>query len=260
MMRNLSSQALWLCLPLLLLTAAILILPPVPQPPAYHQFADRSSCLGISHCLDTLSNLPFVLAGIAGLAFMLGRRGRQAFLDRRERLPYALFFCAVIAVGGASAYYHLAPDNERLMWDRVTVALALMAWFAAIVCERADIAWGRRLLPVLLLAGAGSAIYWGWSEGTGRGDLRAYGLTQLLPYIYVPLLLRLYPPRYDGDRGILGVLGLYLLALLCDFLDQPIAALTGSVGGHTLKHLIAAGAVCQVILGLYRRRPVWVGT
>lgn len=256
MMRNLSRRALWLSLPLLALVAASLSLPPLPQPPAYHRFADESLCLGIPHCQDTLSNLLFVLTGSAGLVFLASPPGQHAFLDRRERLPYLLFFWAVIAVGGASAYYHLAPDNGRLVWDRMAVALALMAWFAAIVCERADIAWGRRLLPPLLLFGVSSAAYWGWSEGTGHGDLRAYGLMQLLPFIYVPLLLRLYPPRYDGDRDVMLVWGLYLLALLCDFLDRPIAAANGVVSGHTLKHILAAGAVCQVIRGLHRRRPV----
>lgn len=257
MMRNLSRQVFWqgfwLCAPLLVLVMASLSLPPIPQPLAYHRFADESRCFGLSHCLDTLSNLPFVLAGAIGLAFLHGQPGKRAFFDRRERGPYRLFFLAVIAVGGASAYYHLAPDNERLVWDRVTVGAALMAWFAAIVCERVDVAWGRRLLPVLLAAGVGSAVYWGWSESMGRGDLRAYGVMQLLPVVYVPLLLWRYPPRDGGDRGILLVLGLYLLAMLCDFLDRPIALATGVLGGHTLKHLLAAAAVGQVIRGLYRR-------
>lgn len=244
----------------LALAAATWLLPPIPQPPAYHRFADDSICLGVPHCFDTTTNLLFVLSGATGLAFLAGRRGRHAFQDRRERLPYTLFFSAVVAVGCTSAYYHLAPDNGRLVWDRMAVAFALMAWFAAIVCERADVAWGRRLLPVLLLAGVGSAAYWGWSESAGHGDLRAYGLMQLMPFLCVPLLLRLYPSRYSGDRDILLVLGLYLLALLCDFLDQAIAAATGSISGHTLKHVFAAAATCQVILGLYRRRPVGAET
>lgn len=248
------AAGLWLLF--LLLAAAAWLLPAIPQPPAYHRFADVSTCFGIPHCADTLSNLAFVVAGAAGLALLGSRQGRRAFLDLRERLPYALFFFAVILAGLASGYYHLAPDNGRLVWDRVAIGLALMSWFAAILCERVDIAWGRRLLPVLLLAGAGSAAYWGWSESVGRGDLRAYGLMQLVPFLFVPLLLRLYPPRYDSrhDRAVYAVLGLYLAALACDLLDRPIAALTGCVSGHTLKHLIAASAAGMVALGLARRR------
>lgn len=237
------------------LAAVTWLLPAIPQPPAYHLFADRSSCFGVAHCADTLSNLLFVLAGMAGLALLASREGQRLFVDRRERLPYAVFFGAVAAVGFASGYYHLAPDNARLAWDRAAVAAALMAWFAAIVCERVDVAWGRRLLPLLLLAGLGSVAYWAWSESIGRGDLRPYGLMQLMPFVFVPLLLRLYPPRYTNDRAIFAVLGLYLGALICDFLDKPVAAATGFVSGHTLKHLLAAGAAFLIVLSLRRRRP-----
>lgn len=232
------------------------LLPPIPQPQSYHLFADRSSCLGIAHCADTASNLFFVLAGLAGLAFLASRDGHRAFADRRERLPYLMFFLAVVLVGIASAYYHLAPDDARLAWDRAAVAAALMAWFAAIVCERTDVVWGRRLLPLLLAAGLGSVAYWDWSESAGRGDLRAYGLMQLVPFVFVPLLLRLYPPRYSNDRDIFAVLGLYLAALLCDLLDRPVAAATGFVSGHTLKHLLAAGAALLIVFSLRRRRPL----
>jgi hypothetical protein len=263
MMRDLSTpgwrRPLLLGLPLLALAGAALLLPPIPQPPAYHRFADQSTCLGVPHCFDVASNLLFVAAGVAGLAFLRCRRGRAAFRDRRERLPYALFFLCVVLVGLASGYYHLAPDNARLLWDRLAVALALMSWFGAIVTERVDVALGRRLLPVLLLAGLGSAAYWGWSEALGRGDLRAYGVMQSIPFVLVPLLLRLYPPRYENGHNQLAVLALYLVALLCDFLDRPIAALTGSLSGHTLKHVVAAGAALLVIAGLAGRRALGSG-
>lgn len=236
------------------LAVAAWLLPPIPQPHSYHQFADQSVCFGISHCLDTLSNLPFILAGLAGLAFLAGRSGREVFAERREMLPYVLFFLAAVAVGFASGYYHLAPDNGRLVWDRAAIAVALMSWFAAIIGERVGISWGLRLLPWLLAAGLGSVAWWGWSEAAGHGDLRFYGLMQILPMALVPLLLRLYPPRYSGDRHILAVLAFYLLALACDFLDRPIADLTGSVGGHTIKHLLAAGAAYWVVVVLKKRR------
>ncbi len=89
------------------------------------------------------------------------------------------------------------------------------------------------------------------------GDLRPYGLMQLYPMLLIPLLLRLYPPRYSGDRDILAVIGLYLLALLGDLGDRPIFALTGGlVSGHTIKHVIAALAVYGVVLHLRRRQAL----
>lgn len=236
-----------------LLAGAAWLLPPIPQPPAYHQFADPSVCLGAPRCFDTASNLLFVLAGLAGLRFLATDAARQAFVDAREALAYRQFFLATALVGLASGYYHLAPDNGRLAWDRAAMALAFMSWFAAILGERVGVAWARRLLPWLLAAGLGSVAYWAWSESVGCGDLRAWGLMQLVPMLFAPLLLRLYPAPY-GARDVLAVLGLYVVALACDFLDRPIAQATGIVSGHTLKHIVAAGAAYRVLVGLKRRR------
>lgn len=72
--------------------------------------------------------------------------------------------------------------------------------------------------------------------------------------LLILLLLRLYPARYSGDRNILAIIALYLLALLCDFLDHQIAALTAVVSGHTVKHAIAALAMYGVVVRLRRHR------
>ena len=215
-----------------LLVAAIaaltwLLVPPIPQPLQYHDFADWHVCLGIDYGYDTFSNGLFILAGAAGLRFMFSDKGKHAFADPREALPYSLLFFAAILVGIGSGYYHLAPDNGRLLWDRAAISLAMASWFAAILCERVSITAGLRLLPLLYAAGLGSVVYWGWSEMNGHGDLRAYGLVQFYPMLLIPLLLWLYPARYSGDRNILIVIALYVLALVCDFTDQPIAAVTG---------------------------------
>ena len=231
------------------------LLPRIPQPLQYHDFADRRACFGVAYCFDTASNALFVLAGLAGLYFLRSDAGRRAFIEPREALPYRLFFLAAILIGFGSGYYHLAPDNSRLIWDRAAISLALMSWFAAILCERVGLSAGLRLLPLLFAAALGSVIYWGWSEARGIGDLRAYGLMQLYPMLLIPLLLWLYPPRYSGDKDILAVIGLYLLALLCDLTDRPVFALTdGFVSGHTLKHVIAALAIYWVARHLKRRR------
>lgn len=230
------------------------MLPPIAQPLSYHAFADQRTCWGLPNCLDTVSNALFVLAGAAGLRVLHRARGQDAFRDRREAWPYRLFFFATVLLGLGSGYYHLDPGNERLLWDRLAMMLAFMAWFAAIVCERVSLRLGLRLLPLLVAAGLGSATYWGWSETRGMSDLRPYLLMQLYPILLIPLLLRLYPPRYSGDRTILAVIGLYLLALLGDLGDRPVFALTGGlVSGHTIKHVIAALAVYAVALHVRRR-------
>lgn len=248
-------KALILLLPGLGLILAALALPPTAQPPQYHDFADRRACFGLPNCLDTASNALFVLSGVIGLAFLYSPAGRRAFVDARERRPYALFFFAAILIGVASGHYHLAPDNAGLLWDRAAIALAFMAWLDAILGERVGLKAGLHLLPLLLIAGLGSVFYWGWSEAQGAGDLRPYLLMQAYPMLSIPLLLWLYPPRYSGGRDILIVIGLYLLALLFDLSDRAVFGLTGGlVSGHTMKHVVAALAAAWVARHLRQRR------
>ena len=62
-----------------------------------------------------------------------------ALLPTRARpCPRCSFFSPLFLVGFASGFYHLAPDNGRLMWDRAAIALTLLAWLVAIFCERLD--------------------------------------------------------------------------------------------------------------------------
>lgn len=228
---------------------------PIAQPLSYHDFADRRACFGLSNCLDTASNTLFVLAGVSGLVFLAGAAGRRAFIDAREVLPYALFFLAVVLVGFASAWYHLAPDNARLAWDRAAMALAFMAWFSALLAERAGVKAGLALLAPLCAAGLGAVVYWAWSETQGAGDLRPWLLIQIMPMVLVPLLLWRYPPRYRRGRDMLAVIGLYQIALLLDLGDRAVFALTGgAVGGHALKHAAAALAAWLVARHLRLRR------
>lgn len=251
------TRALGLVLLMAALACLTWALPPIPQSLDYHRFADQSACLGLANCLDTGSNGLFMLAGVAGLLPLCRPSGRPVFIKRREMLPYALFFFAAILVGFGSGFYHLAPDNERLVWDRAAIALALMAWLAAILCERVSVSAGLLLLPPLVAAGLFSVAWWHWSEARSLGDLRPYGLMQLTPMVLIPLLLRIYPPRYSHERDILIVIGLYGVALVCDLNDRLIFTLThGLVSGHTIKHVIAALAVWWVSHYLQRRKIV----
>jgi len=253
-------KPVWLSpvIPLLLsmLAAALAFLvPPIAQPLSYHDFADQRGCLGLPNCLDTASNALFVLAGAWGLHVLFGAKSRPVFIDPRERRPYALFFFAVVLIGLASAYYHLAPDNAGLAWDRAAMALAFMAWLSAVIAERVGARVGLALLIPLCAIGQAAVIYWTWSETQGAGDLRPWLLVQLMPILLVPLLLWRYPPRYSHGRITLVVVGLYLVALLFDLGDRAVFAFTdGIIGGHALKHAVAALAAWLVAHHLHRRR------
>ncbi|HLA38639.1 MAG TPA: alkaline phytoceramidase, partial [Candidatus Glassbacteria bacterium] len=134
---------------------AAAFLPRIPQDPSYHQFADRRTFFAVPNFFDVASNLPLSLAGLWGFWRIFRRllaNSRHNPELRRIYLLYAGFFALVALTGIGSSYYHLAPDNGRLFWDRLPLSLAFMCLLAAVVAERAGAKYGLRLLPVLLAA------------------------------------------------------------------------------------------------------------
>ncbi len=242
---------------ILLLTAggllAVAQLPPVPQDPAYHRFADARSFAGVPNFLNVVSNLPLAVAGGLGLRF-LRRRGDEALAERREVAIYALFFAGALLTAAGSAWYHLAPDNARLCWDRLPMAITFMAFTAAVLAERVGVLVGFAALFPMLAGGIGSVLYWYFTERSGAGDLRPYGFVHFYPPLLMVLLMRLFPSRYSRGGDLWGVLLFFALAVGCELLDRQVFALGGLLSGHTLKHLLAAAAVWWVLRMLDRRR------
>jgi hypothetical protein len=238
--------------------------PPMPQSQSYHDFADQRVFLGVPHFLNVISNFPFLLVAGWGLCFLLCHdrpTPRNPFLDSRERWPYVLFFIGVGFTAFGSAYYHLQPDNDRLLWDRLPMTVAFMALFAGIVAERLNPRIGLFVVGPLVAFGFGSVFYWHWTEQHGRGDLRPYYFVQFSPLLVLPVLLLLFPPGYTRTLDILIALGMYILAKYCEHpMDRPIFDLGGWVSGHTLKHLLAALSAFWILRMLGLRRQALVGT
>ena len=229
---------------------------PIPQDPRYDLFADTRTMLGIPNAADILSNLAFLIVGTAGLLFLTTDRSRAAFRESRERLPYFFFFAGVGLTAFGSAWYHLAPDHTRLVWDRLPMTVSFLSLFAAFLAERVRPDLSRKLLAPLLLGGIASVLYWRFTEQAGAGDLRPYALVQYYPVVALGLLLLLYPARYTLGGVLWGVGGLYGLAKVFELADEKILRSTEFVSGHTLKHLAAAASAGLVLFMLARRRPI----
>lgn len=227
--------------------AAVLLVmsrPPMPQALDYHRMADERALLGLPNALNVLSNVPFAIVGLLGLAAAFARNGRPSpFVDRWERWPYAALFAGVTLTALGSSYYHLAPDNARLVWDRLPMAVGFMGLLTALLAERVSLTAGKWLFLPLLAAGAASVGYWYWSEIQNAGDLRPYLLVQFGSLLVVVLLLWLYPARYSGTGYLAAGLAAYAAAKGLEIADRSIFALGHVVSGHTLKHLVAAGGV-----------------
>jgi hypothetical protein len=237
----------------------VLASPPLPYNPAFHNFADQRTMLGVPHFLNVISNIPFLIVGLLGLGFVLSRRAVRPGgpLLPVERWPYAVFFLGVGLTAFGSSYYHLEPNNERLLWDRLPMTVAFMGVFSAVIMERINRKVGLWLLPLLVAAGLASALYGRWTELQGRGDFRLYWLVQFYPMLILPLLLLIFPQHYTKTSYLYGALGWYILAkVLENPLDGPIFSLGQVVSGHTLKHLAAAMAAYWILEMLWRRQPV----
>lgn len=237
----------------------LLALPAIPQPQSYHQFADQRTWLAIPYFLNVLSNIPLALCGALGLRCLWRRRGSLDFagiLSAAEMTAYRLFFLGALLTGLGSAYYHWAPDNARLVCDRLPMTLCFMAFLVIAlsghIAERAV----RLSLPILVTLGLASVIHWFLSEQRGEGDLRLYGFVQFFPMLLIPTVLILFPSPRAANREVLMVLALYGLAIVCDqALDARLFALGEIISGHSLKHLIAAFAVYWLLRGLRLRLP-----
>lgn len=230
---------------------------PIPQPLAYHGFSDTRSWLGIPNFGDVMSNLPYAAAGGFGLWLTLGPRGREIFSHPAHRRPYAVFFLGVVLTGLGSAYYHLAPDNARLVWDRLPIAVIVMALSAAFVADRIHQRAGNGwALALLTAAGIGSVLQWHWSEIAGQGDLRFYLLVQFFPMAALPAICILYRrTRYTSGGHLAWLMAWYVLARICEIMDAEIFRLSGSaVGGHALKQLAVLGSVMAIIRMLIASR------
>ena len=230
-------------------------IPRVPQPAAYHNFADQRGWLGIPNFGDVVSNTGFAIVGIMGLYAMLRRTSRIRFLDPREKWPYLIIFLGLLLTAVGSSYYHLAPDNARLVWDRLPMTMVFMSLVAALIAERISVRAGLTLLPFLLAIGVGSVFEWRWSELEGQGDLRFYAGVQLYAILAVILALFLNP-RYTRGSDLAVLAGFYLLAKLTETLDQQIFSLGNMVSGHTIKHIAAAVGSYWILRMLERREPV----
>jgi hypothetical protein len=238
---------LWALLALLAVTVAwALSLPPIPQDPAYHDLADQRTLLGVPHFWNVVSNIPFVVVGLAGFALL------PRLPALMPALPAAVLSLGLFLVGFGSAWYHLAPGNDTLFWDRLPMTIAFMALLSLVIGERLSARTGWMLLFPLLAAGVASVMWWAGTEARGVGDLRPYALVQFASMLLIAAMLLMYPRRWLRDGRLWAALGCYALAKLAEHFDAGIFAALGWISGHSIKHLLAALAAGLIVAALVR--------
>ncbi|KAF6152802.1 hypothetical protein GIB67_004631 [Kingdonia uniflora] len=253
----------------------MIVTPAIPQSQEYHDFADHRKFLGIPNALNVISNFPFLVIGVIGL--ILSYHGNYFRLSLQGELwGWTVFYIGVAAVAFGSAYYHLKPNDSRLVWDRLPMTVAFTSIVAIFIIERIDERKGTASIIPLVLAGVISIVYWRQVYyfcyfvvcnlsifgvlaqklilGRYFDDLRPYALVQFVPVVAIPLMAILMPPMYTHSTYWLWAAGFYLLAKVLEAEDKLIYKWTYHVvSGHTLKHLCAAMVPVFLTLMLAKR-------
>lgn len=221
---------------ILFLIAVLLWHGPIAQLNNYHAFADQTLFLGIPHAMDVLSNLAFLGAGLFGLSIACSNLPHTT--RGMSHWAYLSFFVWIFATSFGSAFYHWAPDDQRLFWDRLPIALACASLLAAV---RADLVSGmtRRAalfeLSLLICCAIFSVVWW-----QQTADLRWYLLLQILALLLIPIWQGMYAAPFK-ERRLFGIaITFYVLAKLCETFDFAILSYSHYISGHNLKHLLAA--------------------
>lgn len=235
------------------LIIGVFLLDPISQQDAYHRFADSRSVFGIPNFWNVVSNILFAGVGLAGMRFLAGT-GQPGIVS--SLLPsYRVFFAGLLLTAFGSAWYHANPGIESMVWDRLPMTLVFMSLFSIVIGEQVSEKLGRHLLVPLLIAGAGTVLYWWLGEASNGGDLRPYVLVQFLPMVLIPLLLVLYESPFDRTGFIWQMIVLYAAAKVFEHIDYSIFSVGGVISGHSLKHVVAAIATLVFLGGLKKRLP-----
>ena len=233
----------------------------VEQGLEYHDFADGNRHFGIPNFANVASNLAYLIPGLMGLYLVQGSFADQTkFRQPGEALPFYLVFAGAVLLAFGSGFYHLEPNNQTLVADRLTMTVGFMGVLGFIIAERLSVKWGLRLLPVFLALGLFSVVYWIYTEMQSAGDLRLgdlrlYGLVQYLPLVLIPVILLAFPARYTAVKYIWLALGSYALAKAFEHFDHQIWELTQHLmSGHTLKHLVSGLGIYFLVLYIKQRQ------
>ena len=251
------------------LVIGLSIFGPIHQFADYHAFADQSNIGAIPHAADVLSNGAFALvAAWAAWSVWFARRGSlpsnllshspnsstsahqsKQTLWSVKSVALNLFIFGLFATSLGSGYYHWAPDNMRLFWDRLPIVLTCAGLLGA---AHADSAQGSReshsFFPLILfLAGGVASVLWWWfTDQDGEGDLRWYLLFQISPLVLVPIWHSIYPtPKRTRWLFAIALLT-YVFAKMAEMQDHTIYAWSGFITGHTAKHLLASVAAALI--------------
>ncbi|KAI3955270.1 hypothetical protein MKW98_020903 [Papaver atlanticum] len=233
----------YLCFLILMLLA-----PKIPHSPNHHRFSDMRNFLGVPNTLNVITNFPFLIVGVLG--FVICLQGSIFVISLRgEVWGWAFFYAGIVGIAFGSAYYHLKPDDNRVVFDRLPMMVVYASLLSIFVIERVGERTGVMCLCSALMLALVSIAY-----ERSFDDLRLCMMFQLIPSIVIPALAFMFPPKYTHSRYWFWAAGVYLLAKLEAFADMKIYGLDHYIiSGHSLEHLcLVMVPVLLSIMLMYR--------
>lgn len=216
----------------------IIALSPLTQSQLYHNFAEQRILFNIPHFGDVLSNLSFVVVGI--LLLWQSKTWQYTELYKGQYSLFKFLAYGSILLGLGSGYYHWAPVDITLAWDRATMILGFGVIFYD-SCLRYNIfsvnkpLIGVSITTILFLC---TIIFW---LVTSR--LEPYVFVQFFTmFILVVFAIKNY--KEIPSKHLFNMFVWYALAKLFENQDKTIFSYTNElISGHTLKHIAYAIAL-----------------
>jgi len=245
--RRRTSHIRHLCLASVVLGSlfVVFLMSPIAQDSEYHVFADQRMFFGVPSFLNVVSNVGFLIAGTIGVLSSFAKA------PTTSRASWITLFVGISFITFGSAYYHFAPGQWPLFWDRLPMTVGFMGLFVALLAEYVDERLAKFLVPAVVV-GASSIIYWYLTD-----DLRFYIWIQALPLLVIPVLIFLFPPKFSHQWLLAAALGFYLLAKAAEYFDRGIFdATAGAISGHTSKHVLSAIGCTAIVVMIQKRKKL----
>lgn len=202
----------------------------IPQDRMYHNFIDHINILTIPNFWNVVTNFFYLFFGLIGLRYALKQKHTQSII----------IYSATCFVFVGSSYYHLAPSNDTLVWDRLPMTVVFMSFLSIIISDFISQNRGKQLFFPLIFIGISSVFYWDYTELNNAGDLRFYFLIQFLSLALIFLIILGYYSEFK--RNLYIVLGLYFLAKIAEIIDIQLYENIG-LSGHSIKHIISSFSI-----------------
>lgn len=203
----------------------------------YHEFVDDRTFFGIHRFFDTFSNIGFLYVGVLFI--------KEIFLKDEKDFNLIIIAAGSILVFFGSSYYHLMPEDSRLLWDRLPISIV----FSGILAYSLNInqliksKWIHKFNIGYLIFSISSVLIWYLGSLNNENWLAPYVFIQfggMILLIYIALTGK----NKEFNQKIFYVLAWYVLAKLCEHYDDSIYQITQQIiSGHTLKHIFAALAL-----------------